>query len=228
LKECYQKFLGETLDMNIAQGTSSWILIPFIFLILFGIGYVLTNNDIQVLLLFFFLITGIIEIFFLMFFRDPERPTGDGLVAVADGKIQFIQERNDKDIGESIQISTFMNVHNVHVNRMPIDGTILDITHIPGGYLPAFKKESERNERVVTLIDSSIGRIKVVQIAGTLAKRIVWYGKKKQQLIKGQRFGMIKLGSRVDIIIPKHMKQSITVSIGDRVRAGVDTICNLP
>jgi phosphatidylserine decarboxylase len=228
LKECYQKFLGETLDMNIAQGTSSWILIPFIFLILFGIGYVLTNNDIQVLLLFFFLITGIIEIFFLMFFRDPERPTGDGLVAVADGKIQFIQERNDKDIGESIQIATFMNVHNVHVNRMPIDGTILDITHIPGGYLPAFKKESERNERVVTLIDSSIGRIKVVQIAGTLAKRIVWYGKKKQQLIKGQRFGMIKLGSRVDIIIPKHMKQSITVSIGDRVRAGVDTICNLP
>ena len=214
--------------MNIAKGTTSWILIPFLFIILFGIGYLLTKNVIQIFMLFFLFITCLLEIFFLMFFRDPERAIGTGLVAVADGKIQFIQEVHDKDIGESIQIATFMNVYNVHVNRMPIEGTIRNITHIPGGNLPAFKKESERNERVVTLIESSVGLIKVIQIAGALAKRIVWYGKKDQQLMKGQRFGMIKLGSRVDIIIPKHMKQHIKVEIGDSVCAGVDTICDLP
>ena len=185
-------------------------------------------NILQILFVFFFFLAVLIEGFFLIFFRDPERSIGNDLVAVADGKIQFIDEINDKDIGESIRIATFMNVHNVHVNRMPIDGIIKKITHIPGGYLPAFKKESERNERVVTLVESPVGTIKIIQIAGTLAKRIIWYVKKGQEVKKGQRFGMIKLGSRVDIIIPKELKEGISVSIGDRVLAGVDTICKLP
>ena len=214
--------------MNLAEGSRSWIFIPLICIILFGLGCLFLANILQIIFVFFFFLAVLIEGFFLIFFRDPERSIGNDLVAVADGKIQFIDEINDKDIGESIRIATFMNVHNVHVNRMPIDGIIKKITHIPGGYLPAFKKESERNERVVTLVESPVGTIKIIQIAGTLAKRIIWYVKKGQEVKKGQRFGMIKLGSRVDIIIPKELKEGISVSIGDRVLAGVDTICKLP
>jgi phosphatidylserine decarboxylase len=214
--------------MKLADGSSSWVIIPLLGILLFGIGSLFLSNILQTLSVFLFFIALVMEVVFLIFFRDPDRQIGPGLVAVADGKIQFIQEIHDEELGESIKIATFMNIHNVHVNRMPIDGTIKKITHIPGGYVPAFKKESERNERVVTLVDTPIGTIKIIQIAGTLAKRIIWYVKNGQLVKKGQRFGMIKLGSRVDIVIPKDLKDGISVSIGDRVLAGVDTICKLP
>jgi phosphatidylserine decarboxylase len=214
--------------MKLADGSSSWVIIPLLGILLFGIGSLFLSNILQTLSVFLFFIAVLMEVVFLIFFRDPDRQIGPGLVAVADGKIQFIQEIHDEELGESIKIATFMNIHNVHVNRMPIDGTIKKITHIPGGYVPAFKKESERNERVVTLVDTPIGTIKIIQIAGTLAKRIIWYVKNGQLVKKGQRFGMIKLGSRVDIVIPKDLKDGISVSIGDRVLAGVDTICKLP
>lgn len=214
--------------MKIAKGTTSWVLIPIPIIILSLIGTMLLTKQIQSIAMFILTISLLLECFFLMFFRDPERNIGTGIVAVADGKIQNIEEIQDKDVGKSILISTFMNVQNVHVNRMPIEGEILSVTHIPGGYLPAFKKESERNERVVTLVQTTFGKIKIIQIAGTLAKRIVVYGKKGQQLSKGQRFGMIKLGSRVDIILPKTCKNNITITIGDRVLAGEDTICDNP
>jgi len=214
--------------MKLADGSSSWVIIPLLGILLFGIGSLFLSNILQTLSVFLFFIAVLMEVVFLIFFRDPDRQIGPGLVAVADGKIQFIQEIHDEELGESIKIATFMNIHNVHVNRMPIDGTIKKITHIPGGYVPAFKKESERNERVVTLVDTPIGTIKIIQIAGTLAKRIIWYVKNGQLVKKGQRFGMIKLGSRVDIVIPKDLKDGLSVSIGDRVLAGVDTICKLP
>jgi phosphatidylserine decarboxylase len=214
--------------MKLADGSSSWVIIPLLGILLFGIGSLFLSNILQTLSVFLFFIALVMEVVFLIFFRDPDRQIGPGLVAVADGKIQFIQEIHDEELGESIKIATFMNIHNVHVNRMPIDGTIKKITHIPGGYVPAFKKESERNERVVTLVDTPIGTIKIIQIAGTLAKRIIWYVKNGQLVKKGQRFGMIKLGSRVDIVIPKDLKDGLSVSIGDRVLAGVDTICKLP
>jgi phosphatidylserine decarboxylase len=146
---------------------------------------------------------------------------------VADGKIREIIPVHDPDVGECTRISTFMNVQNVHVNRMPLDGTILSLTHHPGGHLPAFQKESESNERVVLLITSSIGVIKIVQIAGTLARRIVPYVSKGQTMKKGDRIGLIRLGSRVDVYLPTKKIKRLMIHVHEKVRAGEDSLAEL-
>ena len=120
-----------------------------------------------------------------------------------------------------------MNVHNVHVNRMPLDGIVKDVVHHSGIHLPAFKKESEKNERVITTIDTNIGTIKVNQIAGTLARRIVPYIKKGDKLKKGERIGIIRFGSRVDVYLPSKKIKKILVKIGEVVKAGETTIAEI-
>lgn len=213
--------------MKIARGSISWILTTFILGCFFLILSVSLTANIRSTFLFvssfLLLLTG----FFLLFFRDPERNIGKGIVASADGKIREISSIEDEDIGECMNISTFMNVYNVHVNRMPLDGTIKNIVHLPGAHLPAFKKESERNERVIVTIDTEIGIVKVIQIAGTLARRIVPYVKKGDKLKKGEKIGIIRLGSRVDIYIPSKKIKTVHVKIGDMIKAGVDTIAEI-
>jgi len=163
-----------------------------------------------------------------MFFRDPERPIiSTGVAVVADGKIRAIDYFSDKEQKPFVTISTFMNIHNVHVNRMPLDGVIKSVEHHQGSHLPAFKKESERNERVVIRIQTKYGLITVIQIAGTLARRIVPYIKPGETVKKGQRIGLIRLGSRVDISIPTAAIAKICVHKGKRVQAGVDCIAEL-
>jgi phosphatidylserine decarboxylase len=213
--------------MKIAQGSLSWILTPFLIGIFFVILSIIFNGipgSIFLLIsVFSFLITGL----FLLFFRDPERDIGKGVVAPADGRIREISSINDKDVGECTNISTFMNVYNVHVNRMPLDGVIKDAVHFQGAHLPAFKKESERNERVILTIDTDIGTVKLVQIAGTLARRIAPYVKKGDKVEKGERIGMIRFGSRVDVYLPTKKIKHITVKIDDRIKAGEDTIAEI-
>jgi phosphatidylserine decarboxylase len=222
-----KKLFGEKSNMKIARGSISWILTTFILGCFFLILSVSLTANIRSTLLFvssfLLLLTG----FFLLFFRDPERNIGKGIVASADGKIREISSIEDEDIGECMNISTFMNVYNVHVNRMPLDGTIKNIVHLPGAHLPAFKKESERNERVIVTIDTEIGIVKVIQIAGTLARRIVPYVKKGDKLKKGEKIGIIRLGSRVDIYIPSKKIKTVHVKIGDMIKAGVDTIAEI-
>jgi len=195
--------------------------------ILSGFFYFFIQNTLQKLFLFLFIISFLIECFFLIFFRDPHREIGKEIVAVADGVIREITQINDKDIGNSFHISTFMNVYHVHVNRMPLDGTIKKVTHIPGEHIPAFKKESDRNERMITIIETAIGPVKIIQIAGSIARRIVSYVDIDQDLKKGTRIGIIKLGSRVDLIVPKDVVRKISVKKGDHVRAGITQICNI-
>lgn len=214
--------------MKIAKGCKSWILFSFITgLILLVISVLYDKISINFILQIFssllFLLTG----FFLVFFRDPERQIGEGIVACADGKIREIAEIFDKDIGKCLNISTFMNVHNVHVNRMVFDGKIKSISHFSGFHLPAFKKESDKNERVVMIVETSIGLIKIVQIAGTLARRIVPYVKKDEILKKGYRIGIIRLGSRVDVYLPSVKIKNINVRIGCRIKAGEDKIAEI-
>lgn len=222
-----KKLFGEKSNMKIARGSISWILTTFILGCFFLILSVSLTANIRSTFLFvssfLLLLTG----FFLLFFRDPERNIGKGIVASADGKIREISSIEDEDIGECMNISTFMNVYNVHVNRMPLDGTIKNIVHLPGAHLPAFKKESERNERVIVTIDTEIGIVKVIQIAGTLARRIVPYVKKGDKLKKGEKIGIIRLGSRVDIYIPSKKIKTVHVKIGDMIKAGVDTIAEI-
>jgi phosphatidylserine decarboxylase len=213
--------------MRIANGGFSWILALFALTFVF-IGASFFSTGLLLILLgvvsmFFFLISCLL----IVFFRDPERAIGHGVVAVADGKIREITTIHDTEVGECIQISTFMNIHNVHVNRMPLDGTIEEITHYKGAHLPAFKKESEKNERVVLLIHTDIGRIKIVQIAGTLARRIVPYVSKGNTVKKGGKIGLIRLGSRVDLYLPTKRIKPLAIQVTDKIKAGEDTIAEI-
>ncbi|KXS44442.1 MAG: phosphatidylserine decarboxylase precursor-related protein [Methanolobus sp. T82-4] len=157
-----------------------------------------------------------VTIFFLFFFRDPERKVDQCdriMLAPADGKIVDIRGR---------KICIFMNFQNVHVNRVPINGKIHSIVHKKGGYIPAFCKDSDRNERSHMLIETEHGLVEVIQIAGTVTRRIVSYVREGDQLTQGERFGMIRFGSRVDVTIPENF--DIACKIGDRVFAGLTVI----
>lgn len=213
--------------MRIAKNSVSWILTPFTVSVLFLFLTVISKGKLQSILLFVAVILLLLTGFFLIFFRDPERDVGDGVVAVADGKIRGIQEIEDSEIGRCVKISTFMNVYNVHVNRMPYEGKIKSIVHHFGSYLPAFTKESDRNERIVITIDTAIGLMKIVQIAGTLARRIVPYIQEGDVLKKGERLGIIRLGSRVDLYLPLNAINRVCVKKGARVKAGEDCIAEI-
>jgi phosphatidylserine decarboxylase len=214
--------------MNLAKGSKPWIYSAFfagiIFLILF---IIFIDRFIGIIFLFLSTIVFLKAIFLIQFFRDPDRVIGEGIVACADGKVREISSLNDDKVGNCTKISTFMNIYNVHVNRIPFDGTVQDIIHIQGIHLPAFKKESEKNERVVTTIDTKIGTIKVIQIAGTIARRIVPYIKKGDKLKKGDRIGIIRFGSRVDIYLPTEKIRNIHVKVGDIIKAGETTIAEI-
>ena len=214
--------------MNIAKGSLSWILSLFVIALISLILFVIFNKE-NIALFFFFLsiIVFLLTIFLIIFFRDPERIIGKGITACADGKIREIINIDDKDIGKCVKISTFMSVSNVHVNRMVFEGTIKSIKHVSGSHMPAFKKESEKNERVIILIDTKIGKIKIVQIAGIIARRIVPYIKKDDKIRKGERIGIIRLGSRVDVYLPLKKIKKIYVKVGDNVKAGEDTIAEI-
>ena len=146
------------------------------------------------------------------FFRDPERttPVREGLIiAPADGRVSDIRKlapppELDLDGEERIRVSIFMNVFNVHVNRSPVDGKVAGITYIPGKFLNAeLDKASSDNERQAFTIEMDDGkRIGVVQIAGLVARRIVRFVERGDDLLAGQRFGLIRFGSRLDVWLP--------------------------
>jgi len=213
--------------MRVAKGGGSWVLSSLIITVVLLVCSVAFSNLIRILFVVLFIFFFLVSCLLLIFFRDPERPVGAGIVAVADGKIREITMLQDPEVGECIRISTFMNIHNVHVNRMPLDGTITSLTHAKGGHLPAFQKESERNERVIILIHTSIGDVKVVQIAGAVARRIVPYVNQGDTLRKGARLGLIRLGSRVDVYLPTKKIKPLSIQVNDRRKAGEDAIAEL-
>jgi len=213
--------------MRIAKGGFSWILVSFLFTVVFISASFFSTGILLIFLgvvsIFFFLISCLL----IIFFRDPERISGHGVVAVADGKIRETLQLHDPEIGDCLRISTFMNIHNVHVNRMPFDGVIEKIAHHMGGHVPAFKKESDSNERVVLLITTDIGVMKIVQIAGTVARRIVPYVSEGDSVKKGEKLGLIRLGSRVDLYLPTKKVKALMIHVHDKIKAGVDTIAEI-
>ena len=213
--------------MRLAKGSTSWILLPFIVGIAFVFLGVISTDVLRSVFLFIAVVSFLKTSFFLLFFRDPEREIGNGIVIPADGRIREISDVTDPDVGKCTLISTFMNVYNVHVNRMPFDGVVKDVVHHSGSHLPAFKKESEKNERMIITIKTEIGTIKIIQIAGTLARRIVPYIKKGDTLKKGEKIGIIRLGSRVDIYLPSKSIKTICVKEEDMVKAGEDTLAEI-
>ncbi len=213
--------------MNIAKGGLLWIFSSFFVTLLVFLLTFFFNGFLKYFLLFISVLLILVSIMLIVFFRDPDRNIGNDIVAVADGKIREISNVKDKDIGECIKISTFMNIHNVHVNRMPISGKTLSIDHYKGKHIPAFKKESEKNERVVSIIKTDIGKIKIIQIAGTVARRIVPYFKQNEYIEKGEKIGLIRMGSRVDLYLPTKIVKTITISVNDRLKAGESTVAKL-
>ncbi|MFH1101455.1 MAG: phosphatidylserine decarboxylase [Methanobacteriota archaeon] len=213
--------------IHIAKGGGSWVVTSIILTSILLILSIYFQGLIRVFLLVFFAIFILKSCLLIIFFRDPKRTISHGVVAVADGKIREITTVHDDEVGECTKISTFMNLHNVHVNRMPLDGRIIHLTHHPGAHVPAFQKESEKNERAILLMETSIGVIKIVQIAGTLARRIVPYVHQGDVLKKGEKIGLIRLGSRVDVYLPTKTIKRVTVTLHDTIKAGEDTLAEL-
>jgi phosphatidylserine decarboxylase len=151
------------------------------------------------------------------FNRDPSRtPPAEGFVSPADGRVSVLREEESED-GTRVRVGVFMNVTDVHVNRAPAPGTVEAVEHAPGRHLPAFAKESDRNERV--RIDC--GEYEVTLIAGALARRIHPLVGPGAQLDRGDRIGHITLGSRADVLFPPEVSLSdVRVERGRKVRAG--------
>jgi len=179
--------------------------------------------SIAVLLLWFgpkwsgFLFLGL-TLFVGLFFRDPDRsiPVDEAvIVSPADGKIVKISSESDG----TQRVSIFLSVFNVHVNRSPIAGKIESIRHVPGKFKVAFdERASVENEQNVWVIGNDSQKVRFSQIAGVLARRIVCWKKPGDQVVKGERIGLIKFGSRVDIFLPKNV--ALEIALGDRVKGG--------
>jgi phosphatidylserine decarboxylase len=166
------------------------------------------------------------------FFRDPERigERGDRLViAPADGKVVHITELDEPSFvhGRALRVSIFMNVFNVHVNRYPVGGVVRYVNHAPGRFLNAAAEESSIvNEQTSVGIESGASRILVRQIAGLIARRIVTYSREGDRVEQGDRMGIIRFGSRVDVFVPAGA--TMRVKVGDMTFAGSSVIAELP
>jgi len=166
------------------------------------------------------------------FFRDPERAGERGVslvVAPADGKLIMITEVDEPSFmkGRAVRLSIFMNVFNVHVNRYPVDGTVQHVHYNKGKFLnAAAEKSSLENEQMSVGLESAGGRMLVRQIAGLIARRIVTYSKVGDKVKQGERMGIIRFGSRVDVFIP--VGASIRARLGDITTAGVTVLADLP
>ncbi|MEV8637828.1 phosphatidylserine decarboxylase [Streptosporangium sp. NPDC051023] len=152
----------------------------------------------------------------LWFFRDPERAPGPArILSPADGVVQSIDPWPD---GRT-RVAIFMSPLDVHVNRAPLTGTVTSIEHVAGGFVPAFNKDSDKNERVVWHFETELGDIELVQIAGAVARRIIPYLTVGAKVTRAERIGLIRLGSRVDVYLPEGIEPA--VSVGQRTVAGV-------
>jgi phosphatidylserine decarboxylase len=173
-----------------------------------------------------------LALFFGSFFRDPARviPEEQGVVvSPADGKVVDVKVVKQSDLApeEMLKISVFMSVFNVHVNRMPGEGTVASILYRPGKFVSAnLDKASRHNERNAVSLNMSDGRrLVVVQVAGLIARRIICKVHEGDHLRRGQRFGMICFGSRVDVYLPADTKPA--VAVGDKVLAGASVLGHL-
>ncbi len=173
----------------------------------------------------------IIALFVLQFFRDPARevPQQRGAVlSPADGRIVAVERAQDVYAQrEAIKVSVFMNVFNVHSNRSPVDGTVQHVQYFPGKFVNAdLDKASTENERNAVVIKTSGGQIiTAVQVAGLIARRILCYVKAGDALVRGQRYGFIRFGSRVDVYLP--LTATVKVAIGDKVAATTTILASL-
>ncbi len=203
-------------------------------LVLSVIGTVLASLFVDVKIVRFGIIAVLVLLllFTLYFFRDPDRtpPKGDNLVvAPADGEVVSISPLQEEEYlkTDAMQVSIFMSPLNVHVNRYPISGTVGFYRYVPGEYLMAFEEKSSlRNERTLIGIENKHGRVLFKQVAGFIARRIVAHVSVGDHAVAGERFGMIKFGSRVDVILPRDA--AISVKLGEKTVGGETVLAVVP
>jgi len=164
------------------------------------------------------LVVGALWLFLVVFFRDPERSPGPGIVSAADGRVRAVERDGDR-----WRISVFMNVTDVHVNRFPLDGRVEAIEDAGSGYRAAYRPDAAHNVRRAYRLSTPVGPVEVVQMTGVVARRLVSFVRAGSVGRKGERFGMIVLGSRVDVLLPA-AGATPTVRVGERVRAGTTSI----
>ena len=173
----------------------------------------------------------ILALWVAYFFRDPERTGqrgGEVVIAPADGRIVMITEVDEPAFlhGKALRISIFMNVFNVHVNRYPVSGTVRFVHYNPGKFLnAATDKSSLENEQMSVGIEDGTLRVLVRQIAGLVARRIVTYSREGDQVEQGERMGIIRFGSRVDVFLPTSATPA--VKVGETTTAGASVIARL-
>lgn len=180
---------------------------------------------------FFSFLVWILFVFELQFFRDPPRYVAGPEHAIsspADGRIVAVERTQDPYAQrEALKISVFMNVFNVHSNRISVDGTIKSVDYFPGSFVNAdLDKASLENERNAVVIETKNGtQVTLVQVAGLVARRILCYVKPGEDVEKGQRYGFIRFGSRVDVYLPPESVPK--VAIGDKVQASTTILAEL-
>jgi len=174
----------------------------------------------------------LVALFVLQFFRDPPRDVPQdprAVVSPADGRIVAVEKTRDPWLErEALKVSVFMNVFNVHSNRSPVDGTVQERWYHPGAFVnAALDKASLENERNALWLRTADGRdITCVQIAGLVARRILCYVEAGAELRRGQRFGFIRFGSRVDLYLP--LDAEVSAALGEKVYAAQSVLARLP
>jgi phosphatidylserine decarboxylase len=177
--------------------------------------------------------TGIVTAFVAWFFRNPPRiiPQGPGLiVSPGDGKVLAVEEEFEPRYlkERAIRVSIFLNVFDVHINRIPCEGIIEDVQYQPGLFLVASKPHATlKNEQNAIMIKTAEGaKVLCVQVAGLIARRIIWWVNPWDRAVRGERYGLIRFGSRMDTYVP--VGTAIKIAVGDRVKGGETILGELP
>ncbi|HKZ49128.1 MAG TPA: phosphatidylserine decarboxylase [Thermoplasmata archaeon] len=203
----------------IARGAPSWIVAPFLLEAAAVWVYALAPSPIALVLLVpTTTVLTLLGVGLLYFFRDPRREIGEDVVSPADGRVLAADP-----VANSVSI--FMNLHDVHVNRAPLGGVIAKMEYTPGTHARADREEARENERLSTKLRTALGDLHMVQYSGAVARRIVPYVRVGDRVRKGQRIGLIRLGSRVELRLPPGLH--VDVAAGERVRAGETTIARV-
>ncbi|MDG1476063.1 MAG: phosphatidylserine decarboxylase family protein [Vicingaceae bacterium] len=210
------------------EGIPSLILVLLFTIIVNGLIYFFLN-DYLIIKIIGYVVTGFLTLVIVQFFRSPTRnwvPKEGEIISPADGKVVVIEEVMETEYfnEKRLQVSVFMSPVNVHINRYPIPGLLKYYKYHPGLYLVAWHpKSSTENERTTAVVEDSKGRsVLFRQIAGALARRIVFYGKEGEKVDQNQECGFIKFGSRVDLLLPLDVK--LNVKLNEKVQGGITTI----
>lgn len=190
--------------MKLAKYSTTWISVPiFITALLAALGNWYASS-----------VALVGSVFIIFFHRDPDRgPDGDGMVSPADGRV-LPSEQN--------KIAVFMGPWDVHVNRAPLDGLVKAIVRKKGGHVPAFLGSASRNDQNRILLETAYGDVEICQISGSIVRDIICYVRPGDRVLRGERIGMVRFGSRVEVTIPPGFK--IRVESGEKVRAGESII----